>query len=71
MEACWEAISMNHRRMLNNEILKKNFRFPGKKLMRNIFWEKKVWNFKHCQYIYLFENIVTDYNKKTSYPNLQ
>ena len=65
MGACWEAISANDRRMLNYEILKKkNFRFPVKKLMRNIFWEKRVWNFKHCQYIYLIENIVTDHNKQ-------
>ena len=28
-------------RMLNNEILKINFCFPAKKLMRNIFSEKR------------------------------
>ena len=66
MGAYWKAILVNDRRMLNNEILKKNknFRFPVKKLIRNIFWEKRVWNFKHCQYIYLIDNIVTDHNKK-------
>ena len=51
--------------MLNSEILKKkNFRFPGKKLIRNIFREKRVWNLKHCQYVYLIDNMVTDHNKK-------
>ena len=29
-----------------------------------------VWNLKHRQYIYLIDNIVTDQNKKTSYPSL-
>ena len=55
--------------MLNNEILKKkNFRFPVQKLIINTFWEKKVWNFKHCQYIYLIENIeVTDHDKKITF----
>ena len=32
--------------------------------MKNIFWEKRVWNFKHCQYIYLIDNIVIDHNKQ-------
>ena len=67
MGACWKAISVNNQRMLNNEILKKNkknFRFPVKKWIRNVFWEKRVWNFKHSQYIYLIYNMVTDHNEK-------
>ena len=53
MGASWEAISVNDEGMFNNEILKKkNFRFPVKKLIRYIFWEKRVWNFKHCRYIF-------------------
>ena len=66
MVACLEAISVNDRRMLSNEILKqiKNFRFPVKKLIRNIFWEKRVWNFTHCQYIDLIDSIVIDHDKK-------
>ena len=44
MGACWEAISVNDRRMSNNEILKRKIRFSIKKLIRNTFWEKKVWN---------------------------
>ena len=72
MGACREAISVNDQRMLNNEILKKNnFRFPVKKLIRNIFWEKRVWNFKHCQYMYLIDNIVTEHHKKKFYPSLR
>ena len=57
---------MNDRRMLNNEILKKkkDFCFPVKKLIRTFFGKKRVWNFKHCQCIYLIENIVTDNNEK-------
>ena len=38
MGACWEAILVNDWRMSNNEILKKNFRFPVEELIRNIFW---------------------------------
>ena len=44
MGASWEATSVNDRRMLNNEILKKNFRFPIKILlmrMRNIYINEK------------------------------
>ena len=64
------AISVNDRRMLNNEILKKNFRFLVKKLIRSSLWEKKIWNFKYCHYIYVIDNIMTDHIKKTSYPSL-
>ena len=59
-----KAISVNDRRMLNNENLKKPFCFSVKKLIKSIFWEKRDWNFEHCQYIYLIDNIVTDHNKK-------
>ena len=70
MGACWEAISVNDRRMLNNEILnEKNFRFLVEKLIRNIFWKKRVWNFTIVN-IYLIDNIMTDHIKKTSDPSL-
>ena len=49
---------------------KKNFRFPVMKLITNIFCEKRLWNFKHCQDIYLIGTIVINHTKKTSYPSL-
>ena len=64
MGACWEAISVNNRRMLNNEILKKkNFYFHIKKSLRNISREKGF-GISNIVYIYEIENIVTDHNKK-------
>ena len=66
MEAWWEGISENDRRMMNYEILQKNFRFPVRKLIRNNFWTpKRVWNFKHCQNIYFIDYIVTDNKRKS------
>ena len=66
MGACWGAILVNDRRMLNNEILKeKNFRFLVEKLIRNIFW-KRGFGIPNIVNIYLIDKTVTDPIKKTS-----
>ena len=70
MEACWDAISVNDRRMLNNEILQKTFRFLVKKLVRNIFLDtQKGLEFQILSKLYFIDNTVTD-NEQKSYPSL-
>ena len=66
MGACWDTISVNDRRMLNNEILPKTFRFLVKKLVRNIFWDtQKGLEFQSLSKLYFIDNTVTNNNKKT------
>ena len=36
MEACWEAITLNDWRMLNNEILKKILAFPQREQLKRL-----------------------------------
>ena len=61
---------MNNRRMLNNEILKKQtFAFPLRNLLKT-FSGKRGFEISNIVNIYLIGNIVTDHIKKTSYPSL-
>ena len=72
MGACWEAISVNDWRMLNNEILKKkkkNFDFPLNNSLET-FSGKRGFGISNIVNIYLIDSIATDHIKKTSDPSL-
>ena len=52
--------------MSNEKIFQKTLHFPGKKLVRNIFWDtQEDLEFQTLSKLYFMDNIVTD-NKKNS-----
>ena len=65
MGACWEAIWLNDRRMLINEILQeKTFSFSVRKVIRNVFSDTQDGlEFQTLSKLYFIDYMVTD-NKK-------